>query len=129
MISSAVQPGVIGQEEQRAFDDVNTEYYRRVEWALDISKGEFKELCIRGLPGHLVRRDPDTQFLVTRERAMLGNWRNLGFQENLIPTSLDMFLQRAESSIVLTASKRSPKFKEHLEDLKLLRLAGVAEPD
>ncbi len=129
MISSAVLPGVIGHEEQRAFDDANAEYYRQVEWALDISKGEFKELCIRGLPGHLIRRDPETQVLVTRERAMSGHWKNLEFQENLLPTSLGMFLQRGEHSTVMIAPKRNPKFKKFLSDLKLLRQAGVTEPD
>jgi hypothetical protein len=129
MISSAVLPGVIGPDEQQAFDKANTEYYRHVEWALDISKGEFKELCIRGLPGHLVRRDPETQFLVTRERAMSGEWKDLEFQENLLPISLEMFLQRGEPSIVLIAPKRHRKFKVYLDDMQLLRRRGVAEPD
>ena len=129
MISSGVLPGVISHEEQRAFDDANAEYYGDVEWALDISKGEFQELCIRGLPGHLIRRDPETQILVTRERALLGDWRNLEFQDNLLPISLEMFLQRGESSMVLVAPKRHSRFKAYLGDIKLLRLAGVAEPD
>lgn len=129
MISSAVLPGVVTQGEQQAFDEASLEYYRHVEWALDISQGEFKELCIRGLPGHLIRRDPETQFLVTRERALLGDWKNLEFQENLLPGSLDLFLQRAETSLILVAPKRHPKFKNYLSDMRLLRLAGVAEPD
>lgn len=129
MISSIALPGVIMPDEQRAFDDANAEYYRHVEWALDISKGEFKELCIRGLPGNLIRRDPETQVLVTRERAMSGEWRDLEFQDNLLPTSLDMFLQRAEPSIVLIAPKRHPRFKEYLSDMNLLRRSGITEPD
>jgi len=129
MVSSAVLPGVVTQEEQHSFDQANLEYYRHVEWALDISKGEFKELCIRGLPGRLIRRDPETQVLVTREKALTGDWKALEFRENLWPTSLNMFLQRAEPSIVLVAPKRHPKFKDYLSDMKLLRLAGVTEPD
>jgi hypothetical protein len=129
MISSAVLPGVINHEEQRAFDDANNDYYDHVEWALDISKGEFKEICIRGLPGCLIRRDPETQILVTRERALLGDWKNLNFKEHLLPISLEIFLQRADSSIVLVAPKRHSRFKRYLDDINLLRLAGVAEPD
>lgn len=129
MVSSAVLPGVVTPEQQHAFNTANLEYYRTVDWALDVSEGEFKELCIRGLPGQLIRRDPETQVLVTREKALTEDWKNLEFRENLWPTSLNMFLQRGESSMVLIAPKRHPKFKAYLGDMKLLRLAGVAEPD
>lgn len=129
MISSAILPGVARPEEQHAFDEANAEYYRHTEWALDISKGEFKELCFRGVPGHLLRRDPDTQVLVTREKALSREWKNLEFRENVLPVSLEMFLQRAEPTIVFVAPKRHPQFRAYLEDLTMLRGCGVAEPD
>ena len=129
MISSTAFPGVATAEQQQAFDEVNEVYYRHVEWALDISRGEFKEFSIRGLPGHLIRRDPETQMLVTRERALRGGWKGLEFRENLWPVSLDLFLQREDPSIVLVAPKRHTKFRNYLEDLHLLRQAGVTEPD
>ena len=129
MVSSAVLPGVATPEEQLSFDQANLEYYRDVAWALDISKAEFKEICIRGLPGHLIRRDPETQVLVTREKAFSTDWKSLDFRENLWPTSLNMFLQRGESSTVLIAPKLHPRFKDYLSDLTLLRLAGVTERD
>ena len=129
MLSSAVLPGVIGLDEQQAFDDANAEFYRHVEWAFDISKGEFKELCIRGIPGDLIRRDPETQVLITREKALKGEWKDLEFRESLWPVSLDLFLQREELSTVFAAPKRHVKFHDYLEDLKLLQHAGVAEAD
>ena len=129
MISSAVLPGVIGPEEQYAFDEANSEFYRKVEWALDISEGDFKELCIRGLPGHLIRRDPETQVQLTREKALSRRWQDLTLNENTWHVSLDMFLQRAEPSIVLVAPKRHPRFRNYVEDLMVLRDSGVAEPD
>jgi hypothetical protein len=129
MFSSTVFPGVATPAEQKSFDDANMEYYRGVDWALDISRGEFKDLCIRGLPGHLIRRDPETQILVTREKALEGRWKDLEFQENLFPGSLDSFLQRGHPDLILVAPKRHRKFPRFVEDLQLLRKAGVAEPD
>jgi hypothetical protein len=76
MISADVLPSVLLEEGDRqreiqAFRAADSLYYRNVEWALDISQGEFRELCLRGLPAHLVRRDPETQIVVTREKAKL----------------------------------------------------------
>jgi hypothetical protein len=112
-----------------AFREANAEYYRHVDWALDISGGEFKELDIRGVPGHLIRRDPETQILLTRERVLQEDWRALPFQETLTPFSLDFMLQQEMSDLVLVAPKRHRKFSEHLHDLELLRKAGFAEVD
>lgn len=112
-----------------AFREANAEYYRQVDWALDISKGEFKELDIRGVPGRLVRRDPETQILVTRKRTLEGAWRDLPFRESLTAFSLEFMLKQEMADTVLIAPKRHRKFPSFLEDLRLLREAGVAEPD
>lgn len=112
-----------------AFRQANADYYRHVDWALDISQGEFKELCVRDLPAHLIRRDPETQVLVTRQKVLQGGWKELEFRENLWPVSLDLFLQREEPSMILIAPKRHAKFRDYLADLRLLQEAGVAEPD
>lgn len=45
----------------------NREFYREVDWALDISDAQFSEADLRGVPGHLIRRDPESQFLVKRK--------------------------------------------------------------
>ena len=79
MLSSAILPGVASDEEQQAFDAANAEFYRKVKWALDISAAECTEFCIRGVPGYLIRRDPETQVLITRERALAGVWRGLDY--------------------------------------------------
>jgi hypothetical protein len=129
MTSAALSAGLATPEEQTGFDRANEEYYRGVEWALDISQVECKELCLRGVPGRLVRRDPETQVLVTREKVLEGTWRDLPFQENLWPTALSLFLDRGEDDMVLIAPKRHSKFKRYVSDLNLLRKAGSAEPD
>jgi len=129
MISSVVDVMGDKPQVQQAFDEANAEYYRNVEWALDISQGEFKELDIRGLPARLIRRDPETQIVVTREKAAEGGWRDLPFRERRWATSLNLLLNFDLPDKVLVAPKRHRKFRDYLADLRLLQEAGVAEPD
>ena len=72
MISPAIKGGMAPPETQRAFDAANDQYYRGVDWALDISQADFVDCDIQRVPANLVRRDPETQVVVTRERAMRG---------------------------------------------------------
>ncbi len=113
----------------RAFLEANATYYNHVDWALDISRGEFKELDIRGLPGRLVRRDPETQVLVTREKVLEGRWRDLQFQDPLTPFSLGLLLDRGDDDKVVIADKLNKNFRNRVADIQLLRQAGIAEPD
>jgi hypothetical protein len=134
MVSNDVFPSMlIGEDERRkqveAFRIANSEYYDRVDWALDISQAEFKELDIRGVPSRLIRRDPKTQVVVTRAKALEGGWRSLEFRENLWPVALEGFLRSNEESVILVAAKRHIKFRDYQADLEMLRGAGVAEPD
>lgn len=136
MLSDAVMPPVLMAEELRQreiarFRSANVAYYENVDWALDISGAEFKECDIRGVPAHLIRRDASTQVVVTRSRASERDWQDLPFNERLIPFSINFFLTRQtdEPATVLIAPKRHPKFSRLLDDLELLRVNGVADPD
>ncbi|MEU8591944.1 hypothetical protein AB0C59_33970 [Streptomyces sp. NPDC048664] len=42
--------------------------YREVEWALDISEASFMDADFYGVPGDLVKYDPETQVLLRREK-------------------------------------------------------------
>ena len=114
------------------FQAANAEYYRNVDWAWDISQAEFEECELRGVPGHLVRRDPETQVLLKREKvlAMRSEWQRLDLSKTHWPVALsDLLADERIVSEVLVAPKRDPRFKELLNGLNLLRRAGVAEPD
>jgi len=132
MCSSALAPDVDGlapPSHQRRFDDANETFYASVDWALDIREAEFEECDLRGVPGHLIRRDPSTQVLITRSAAMTGRWRSLDLSDTYWPTALDFFLESQAKNIVLVAPKRHRKFKRYLDGLLKLRDCGVAEPD
>jgi hypothetical protein len=113
----------------RFYAEANAAYYASVDWALDIREAEFIEADLPGVPGHLVRRDPATQFLVTREKALQGAWRTLDLSETYWPDAIEMFLTGGLSSVVLVAPKRVSSFQKLLHGLEKLRDAGVAEPD
>jgi len=129
MITPDVDPLNATPDEQEAFDTANAAYYETVDWALDISEAEFAELDLRCVPARLIRRDPETQAVVTRERALRGDWRKLGFDKACWNVGLWMFLESGRADTVLVAAKRSKNFRDQLEGLKLLRKAGIAEPD
>lgn len=129
MVSPIVAPGSATAEEQRAFDTANAEYYAGVDWALDISEGEFEECELQRVPAHLVRRDSSTQVVVTREKAMQGKWRELDLAKTHWKTSIEFMLNRGDADVVLVAGKCDRKFRDLLDGLNRLRDAGVAEPD
>jgi hypothetical protein len=129
MISPALALGTAPPSEQRAFDEANAAFYLSVDWALDITEAEFEEGEIQRVPARLVRRDPETQVVVTRESAMRGEWRRLDLSRTHWATSLEFFLERGDPDVVLVAPKRDRRFRQLLDGLKMLRDAGVAEPD
>ena len=111
------------------FSDANTEYYRGVDWALDLTQCEAKELQLSGVPGRLIRRDPTTQILVTRERAAAVDWRRLPLGGSPYAMSLDLLTRCGEDARVLIAPHRDRSFQACIQAQKVLRDAGVAEPD
>ena len=130
MINQAVASGLAAPAEQQAFDEANASYYAGVDWALDITEAAFQELDIRGVPAHLVRRDPDTSIVITRQRALEGKWMSLRLPpKEWCTTAIDMFLEREEPELILVAGKRAGDFESLLECFAILRDAGVTEPD
>lgn len=129
MISPAVATGTATPAQQRAFDEANAAYYAGVDWALDIREAEFEEGEIQRVPARLIRRDPRTQVVVKREKAMQGTWRQLDLSRTHWATSLEFLLERGDPDVVLVAPKRHRKYRDLLDGLKALRDAGVAEPD
>lgn len=130
-INQFVHPSQRSREVQEPFDQHRTQFYRSVEWALDISEARFKEFDLRGIPAHLIRRDPESQVVVTRDRALQEGWRDaLSAKNTLWPFAIDLFLSDGDADVVLVAPLGAPKAKRDslLEGLKELRKLGVAEP-
>ncbi len=124
-----IEPLTATPAQQRAFEDANVDFYAGVDWALDISDAEFEEVDLGGIPGHLVRRDPATSALVTREKALEGVWRTLDLSGTWWDIALNDIARSRMPSEVLVAPRRHAKFRRLVEGLNLLRDAGVAEPN
>ncbi len=129
MLSGSLGVSEEAVKQQKAFDDANAAFYAGIDWALDISQAEFEECDLRGVPARLVRRDPETQVMVTRSRALKGEWQHLDLSRTHWATALELFLRRGLSEVVFVAPKRGRDFNELVAGLRLLREAGVAEPD
>lgn len=114
---------------QQAFTEANDAFYRNVDWAIDITGMKSDDFELHGVPARLVRRDPETQVVVTRERVMRGAWRELDLRGTYWAVALESFLRSGRSDEVLIAPKRAKDFGILKAGLDLLRRAGVATPD
>lgn len=128
MVSGQIGTSERATKEQAVFDKANADFYSGVDWAIDIRDAEFEEADLRGVPARLVKRDPETQIVVSRERALGGAWRQLDLSETHWATALELFLQRGRSDVVFVAPKRARDFQKLVHGLRSLREAGVAEP-
>lgn len=107
---------------------LHDEHYRTVDWALDIREARFKRCDIGGVPGHLVRRDPATQVLVTRARALVGRWRE-ATAGTAWEVGVERLLESGDESEVFVACPRGSRYQLELATAARLREAGVAVPD
>ena len=118
-------------EVQGPFDAYRQDFYQATDWALDISGARFKEFEVRGVPARLIRIDPETQAVVTRERALSPGWRErLSSSNTLWPFMIKLFLSDGDPDMVLAVPLGAAKSKRDalLKDLRELRALGVAEP-
>ena len=134
-INATADPSTFGNDKQKPFDDFRDRFYAGVEWTLDISEARFKEFDVRGVPGRLIRRDPESQILVTRERALemaTPGWeKKLDPSNKLWPFVINLFLSDGYADTVLVAPLGAAKAKRNLllKGLRELRMIGLAESD
>jgi hypothetical protein len=134
-INKTADPSTYNKPTQQPFEDFRAKFYAGVEWALDISQARFREFDVRGVPGHLIRRDPESQILITRERARqvaTPGWEaRLEPSVNLWPFMINQFLSGRDHDTVLVAPLGAAKAKRDplLKGLQELRRIGLAEPD
>lgn len=114
------------EDEVKPINDANVEYYRGVDWALDISALECKGCEIRCIPSQLVRRDPKTQAVVRRANLSAGRWRS---RNNIWNYALEAALNEGEDGAILVAGKKARDFRKQLLGIQELRAEGIADPD
>ena len=108
-----------------AFAQANAEYYKSVDWALDISKAKVACFEIRGaIPPHLIIRNPDEQFLMSREVALSGKWKKYK-PPGATTIGIDMFIEAGGDVELFVCGSRSTSFKEEVEYFQRLKAKGL----
>jgi hypothetical protein len=116
---------------QRPFDEFREQFYKSIDWAIDIRDARFKEFDARGIPARLFILDPETQAIVTRERALRPGWRERVSPANkLWPFMIKLFLSDGDADTVFVVPLGAPKEKRDalIRGLRELRDLGVALP-
>lgn len=114
----------LSEEIRQKFVEGMRAAYRQIKWALDIREAKFSDSDFYYVPGELIRRDEETQFLLRRELFD-------GVRISDLPPYAGISASRFESSpwnsIVAVAPRRSKHFRQYLSDLQELRDMGLAE--
>ena len=113
------------QKRNSAFADANAEFYKVVDWALDITSLDTSGFEIRGtIPAGLVRRDPDVHFIMTRSTALEGVWKNYEPFDSF-QISVSIFLHSGAEDDLFVVPKQSKNFKERLAFFRRLKSVGL----
>jgi hypothetical protein len=114
--------------ERQVWIDGNRDYYAGVDWALDISRAQFVSAPdLHYVPGHLVRRDEETQALASRSILQDAPWQSLPWGKSALRIAVEWFLDHGPyDSVVIAAARKSKYFREDLAALKMLRSEGLA---
>src|SRR6185437_2947318 len=112
-------------ERNVAFDASNRLFYGNVDWALDIRTINTAGLEFRGsIPARLIRRNPEEHFVITRDVAQSGDWKQYE-PHGSFQIAISLFLDSGSDDNVIVAAKRSRHFKEEVEYLHRLKAAGL----
>jgi hypothetical protein len=109
------------------FYKANAAYYAEVDWALDISEANFTdvEMSWCDIPARLIRRDPETQVVATRESVTRGDWR-AACGDSPLWVGIERFLNAGLPDTVLVAGRRSKRFEADVAAIDPLCAEGMA---
>lgn len=123
---SVTMRGERGEEYRR----LNAEYYRTVDWALDIREADPSTLDIIPIPGRLVLRNPENSVRLLRSKLLDEKWKRPGVEGTLCAVGIDYILSfRTDDSVLVAWPRQKKYYKDDLEAFKILKAEGIAEPD
>lgn len=111
-------------ETQEAFRDSIVRVYAGVDWALDISEAEFTGAELYYLPGDLVKRNRDTQYLIRRSVVTGVDLSDLPLRAQIAAGRLSA---TPFDSIVAVAPTRAKDFGQVKAAFDEMRARGLAE--
>jgi hypothetical protein len=106
----------------------NRAFYAEVDWALDISQARFTSVSFvrSGIPARLIRRDPETQVVVTRRGLLAADWQGL-LGTAAVGMGIDRFMETGFEDTVIVAGRRSKRFAEEMVVIDRLRAEGLID--
>ena len=117
---------------QAKFNEKRTEFYKNVDWALDISNARFVTFQCEGVPVDLIRRDTSSQVIVRKSK--ISSLEELGdnFKEEYPDVFfwMEMFLEspHQEEVMVTPLRQRPAKRRNQIhQGLMELRKLGIAD--
>ena len=121
------RPSVPPSIAEDPFHQANAAFYADVDWALDISEANFTsvEMSWCDIPARLIRRDPETQVVVTRESVAAGDWRAT-CGDSPLWVGVERFLAAGLPDTVLVAARRSKRFPTDKAAIDRLCAEGMA---
>lgn len=121
---------LVDHKTNATFDAIRRSHYEAVDWALDLREAKPTLLELSGIPARAILRDPDSQLVVTRERALNTKWRKkISPTNELWPSMIDAFLEGADEDLVLvgpTGHAKKATRDKRMHELLELKKAGVA---
>jgi hypothetical protein len=118
----------LSQGTTQAYAEANAKYYSTVDWALDISESMPTDLSTRGIPAKLIRRNPETQVMFTRERLLDGRWQQLDL-DSVVRYWLSYLVRNGWADGVFVVPARGTRRRAMMDSMLTLRREGIAEPD
>jgi hypothetical protein len=106
------------------FVEANREFYRQVDWAVDISAAEFASMRLTSVPGELVRIDPRTQIRINRSRLAARGWADLPLP-SITRVAIEQCMRSKFEYQVVAAGRRSKFLSEELRGIEILREEGL----
>jgi hypothetical protein len=108
-----------------AFDAANAEFYKTVDWALDITQTKATCINIRGaIPARLICRNPDEHFIMSRAVAQSDEWKRFD-PPGAVQVAVSLFLDSGADDNVFVAARRSKSFREDVEFFCRLKAAAL----
>jgi len=109
----------------RGAEAVAARFYDSVPWALDVREARFRELTLRGIPAHLVLRDPERHAVILTERLAADRaWRRLDVG---VVAVLEHALDDAAACHFLCATDFGPRAAAERRRIARLRSRGLVD--
>ena len=118
---------------QNCFNELRNNYYKNIEYALDISEAKFLSFDCNGIPSDLIKRNKDSQFIIRKKNISNIDRLNKEFAiaYPYVFFMVKMFLDSPHLDEVLVAplAKPTKKYKPILEGLTRLQELGIVDED